>query len=52
MPRFTNSSIIPVNFEDKAKLKKLLPIDIGILGGSGNYDPSSVEDIFPVKVYG
>ncbi|MHA2408293.1 MAG: S-methyl-5'-thioadenosine phosphorylase [Candidatus Ranarchaeia archaeon] len=51
MPRFANTSIKPVNPADKKKLQSLLPIDLGIFGGSGNYDPSALEDIVPTKVY-
>ena len=51
MPRLTNTSIKPVNPADGKKLKTLLPIEIGIFGGSGNYDPSALDDIVPTKVY-
>ena len=51
MPRISNTNILPVDMVDKSKLKGLLPIEIGIFGGSGNYDPSAVEDIVPTKVY-
>ncbi|MHA1713253.1 MAG: S-methyl-5'-thioadenosine phosphorylase [Candidatus Ranarchaeia archaeon] len=42
---------MPVNPGNKEKLDDHLPIEIGIFGGSGNYDPSAVENVVPTKVY-
>jgi len=44
-------TFIPVNFEDKVKIDEMLPIEIGLMGGSGNYDPAIVKDPMEVKVF-
>ncbi|NVM54985.1 MAG: MTAP family purine nucleoside phosphorylase, partial [Candidatus Helarchaeota archaeon] len=44
-------TFIPVNFEDKAKIKEFLPVEIGLLGGSGNYDPAIVKNPMECKVF-
>jgi len=44
-------TFIPVNFEDKAKIEEFLPVEIGLLGGTGNYDPAIVKDPMECKVF-
>ncbi|MHA1651934.1 MAG: S-methyl-5'-thioadenosine phosphorylase [Candidatus Helarchaeota archaeon] len=44
-------TFIPVNFEDKEKIEAFLPAEIGLLGGTGNYDPAIVKDPIECKVY-
>ncbi len=51
MTRFEGGLIVPRDPSQADQLKELLPIEIGILGGSGNYDPAFVENTVEVKVY-
>lgn len=44
-------TFVPVNFEDKAKIEEFLPIEIGLLGGTGNYDPAIVKNPMECKVF-
>ena len=44
-------TFIPVNFEDKVKIEEFLPVEIGLLGGSGNYDPTIVKNPMETKVF-
>ncbi|NVM29724.1 MAG: S-methyl-5'-thioadenosine phosphorylase [Candidatus Helarchaeota archaeon] len=44
-------TFIPVNFEDKVKIEEFLPVEIGLLGGSGNYDPTIVKNSMETKVF-
>lgn len=49
--RNVGCTFIPVNFEDKGKIEEMLPIEIGLLGGSGNYDPTIVKHPMECKVF-
>jgi 5'-methylthioadenosine phosphorylase len=44
-------TFIPVNPEDRAKIEDFLPIEIGLLGGTGNYDPGIVKGSMECKVF-
>jgi len=44
-------TFIPVNFDDKAKIEAFLPVEFGLLGGTGNYDPAIVKNPMECKVF-
>ncbi len=44
-------TFIPVNFEEKEKIQAFLPAEIGLLGGSGNYDPAIVKNPLECKIF-
>ncbi|NWF94593.1 MAG: S-methyl-5'-thioadenosine phosphorylase [Candidatus Thorarchaeota archaeon] len=41
---------VPIDRSKKNELDALLPIEIGMFGGSGNYDPTMIEDPIELKV--
>ena len=49
--RYKNCVFVPKNFDEMEKIKKFLPIDVGIIGGSGNYDPQFLKEVMEVKVH-
>ncbi|MHA1377310.1 MAG: S-methyl-5'-thioadenosine phosphorylase [Candidatus Helarchaeota archaeon] len=49
--RYKGCVFVPINFEEKEKIENMLPIEIGVLGGSGNYDPTFVKDPIQLKVH-
>ncbi len=44
-------SVVPVDRSQSEVLHKILPIEIGMFGGSGNYDSSVIENPIEVKVF-
>jgi 5'-methylthioadenosine phosphorylase len=44
-------SAVPVDRSKEKDLHDLLPIEIGMFGGSGNYDPTIIENPIEVKVF-
>ncbi len=44
-------SFVPIDRSRKEDLENLLPVEIGMFGGSGNYDPEVIEDPIEVKVF-
>lgn len=42
---------VPIDRSQKEELENLLPIEIGLFGGSGNYDPEVIENPIEVKVF-
>ncbi|MFX1485262.1 MAG: S-methyl-5'-thioadenosine phosphorylase [Promethearchaeota archaeon] len=44
-------SVVPVDRSQSEDLKKILPIEIGMFGGSGNYDSDVIENPIEVKVF-
>jgi 5'-methylthioadenosine phosphorylase len=44
-------SAVPVDRNKEKDLHSLLPIEIGMFGGSGNYDPTIIENPLEVKVF-
>ena len=42
---------VPIDRSKKEQLENLLPIEIGMFGGSGNYDSEVIEDPIEVKVF-
>lgn len=44
-------SVVPVDRSQSEELHKLLPIEIGMFGGSGNYDSDVIENPIEVKVF-
>jgi 5'-methylthioadenosine phosphorylase len=46
-----NLSVVPVDRSQTEDLHKLLPIEIGMFGGSGNYDATVIENPIEVKVF-
>jgi len=49
--RYKGCVYVPKDYEQKAKIDKFLPIDIGIIGGSGNYDPEFIKDPMEIKIH-
>ena len=49
--RYEGCSFVPLDREQQQSIEKLLPVEIGILGGSGNYDPTFVENPMELKVH-
>ena len=47
----TKLSVVPVDRSQSEELQKLLPIEIGMFGGSGNYDSEAIENPIEVKVF-
>ena len=47
----TKLSVVPVDRSQSEELQKLLPIEIGMFGGSGNYDSEVIENPIEVKVF-
>ncbi len=43
--------LVPLDRDQKEKLESLLPIEIGMFGGSGNYDATVIENPIEVKVF-
>ncbi|TXT55861.1 MAG: S-methyl-5'-thioadenosine phosphorylase [Candidatus Thorarchaeota archaeon] len=44
-------NLVPIDRAQKEYIESLLPIEIGMFGGSGNYDPTVIEDPAEVKVF-
>ncbi len=44
-------SVVPVDRSQTEDLQNLLPIEIGLFGGSGNYDSEVIENPIEVKVF-
>jgi len=44
-------SVVPIDRSKTKELNDLLPIEIGMFGGSGNYDSSVIENPIEVKVF-
>jgi len=44
-------SVVPIDRSQSEELNKLLPIEIGMFGGSGNYDSDVIENPIEVKVF-
>ena len=44
-------SVVPVDRSQVDDLHKLLPVEIGMFGGSGNYDATVIENPIEVKVF-
>ena len=44
-------SVVPVDRSQADDLHKLLPVEIGMFGGSGNYDATVIENPIEVKVF-
>jgi 5'-methylthioadenosine phosphorylase len=44
-------SIVPVDRSQSEELQNILPIEIGLFGGSGNYDSDVIENPIEVKVF-
>ncbi|MHA2385435.1 MAG: MTAP family purine nucleoside phosphorylase [Candidatus Thorarchaeota archaeon] len=42
---------VPVDRSQKEEIESLLPIEIGMFGGSGNYDPTVIENPMEIKVF-
>ncbi|RLI50044.1 MAG: S-methyl-5'-thioadenosine phosphorylase [Candidatus Thorarchaeota archaeon] len=42
---------VPLDRSQKEDFEALLPIEIGMFGGSGNYDPTVIENPIEVKVF-
>ena len=49
MPR-KGTVVVPIN-TTKEEVEEFLPVEIGILGGTGNYDPAIFEKTKEIKVY-
>ncbi|MBD3407626.1 MAG: S-methyl-5'-thioadenosine phosphorylase [Candidatus Lokiarchaeota archaeon] len=47
----TKLDLVPIDRAQKEYIESLLPIEIGMFGGSGNYDPTVIEDPAEVKVF-
>lgn len=46
-----NLEYVPVDRTQKEEIENLLPIEIGMFGGSGNYDPTVIENPMEIKVF-
>ncbi len=46
-----NLSVVPVDRSQTEELHNILPIEIGMFGGSGNYDATVIENPIEVKVF-
>ncbi|MFW9795106.1 MAG: S-methyl-5'-thioadenosine phosphorylase [Candidatus Thorarchaeota archaeon] len=44
-------SAVPIDRSQSEELQKILPIEIGLFGGSGNYDSDVIENPIEVKVF-
>ena len=44
-------SVVPVDRSQSEELQNILPIEIGLFGGSGNYDSDVIENPIEVKVF-
>ena len=44
-------SVVPVDRSQSEELQNILPIEIGLFGGSGNYDSGIIENPIEVKVF-
>jgi 5'-methylthioadenosine phosphorylase len=42
---------VPVDRKKKGDLEDLLPVEIGLFGGSGNYDPEMIKNPIEAKVF-
>ena len=42
---------IPIDRAKKEELEALLPVEIGMFGGSGNYDPYMIKNPIEIKVF-
>jgi len=49
--RYKGCSFVPIDFEQREAIQEMLPIEIGVIGGSGNYDPTFVENPMELKVH-
>jgi 5'-methylthioadenosine phosphorylase len=46
-----NLSVVPIDRSQAKELHELLPIEIGMFGGSGNYDSTVIENPIEAKVF-
>lgn len=46
-----NLSIVPVDRNQTEELHNLLPVEIGMFGGSGNYDATVIENPIEAKIF-
>ena len=44
-------AVVPIDRTQMEELENLLPIELGLFGGSGNYDPGAIENPIEVKVF-
>ena len=44
-------SVVPIDRSQSEDLNKILPIEIGMFGGSGNYDPTVIENPIEIKIF-
>ena len=44
-------SAVPIDRSKTKEMNELLPIEIGMFGGSGNYDSKVIENPIEVKVF-
>ncbi|MHA2025367.1 MAG: hypothetical protein ACW98U_05640, partial [Candidatus Thorarchaeota archaeon] len=44
-------SVVPVDRSQSEELQNILPVEIGLFGGSGNYDSDVIENPIEVKVF-
>lgn len=49
--RYKGCTFVPLKFENKEQIEEMLPIEIGIIGGSGNYDPAFLKDTMELKIH-
>lgn len=42
---------VPIDRNKQDDVEEILPIEIGMFGGSGNYDPTVIEDPIEIKVF-
>ncbi|MHA1783710.1 MAG: S-methyl-5'-thioadenosine phosphorylase [Candidatus Helarchaeota archaeon] len=49
--RYKGCVFVPKNFEEKEKIEDFLPVDIGMIGGSGNYDPEFFKESMELKIH-
>jgi 5'-methylthioadenosine phosphorylase len=49
--KYQGCSFVPINREQQDAIQAMLPIEIGVIGGSGNYDPTFVENPMELKVH-
>ena len=43
--------VVPIDRSQKESMENLLPVEIGMFGGSGNYDSDVIDDPIEVKVF-
>lgn len=49
--RYQGCTFVPINREQTDAIQAMLPIEIGVIGGSGNYDPTFVENPMELKIH-